>query len=484
MSERRWLPLDELKAPDHLLPTNKEMQSTRLPDEAAHPFLWAVRLPALDKLPGLATEITLAVLEDDAATDEGLIHGPWVEDAYENRDRLYHDAIAFVRGSSWRAGAAARVERTKWMARRLPKKEGRYSFGLPLVSLLVTEWSILRPFSDGARAQDYPEKQYNVLGKGHYVPAKEARAYLWAQYGLSLPLLAAYEQAHGGTRPTRQGALFPGLITPASSASALAFFGISGAGFADTRNPLMSPPFYAPKVQPYFLWKLQPASGFATNYVSLHDLAVLIGHIERGVFDFLKGRDSARLGPNNPALSCGIRFPTEKLVFGMIATDETDRAEVLYVDGPEIEPKATAPLPGGLKGNPLDTFHKLLRLRGEIGEITRKLLTVWERESEIRKDRSDLKPEARGLDGLDPFLQKQNAVAVVHERLLQEHAGLEAEGAKKSGEVRGLYRDLLRTLALRCKLPLGGCRSLLHVACNLSAGRKTGLCSDEPAALF
>jgi hypothetical protein len=454
------------------MPTPQEIRAAGLHDEAAHPFLWTVRLPALDKLPGLATDITLAVLEDDETTEEGNIHGPWVEDAYEDRDGLYRDAVAFMRGSSWRAGAAARVERTKWMAQRLPKKEGRYSFGLPLVSLLVTEWSILRPFSDGARAQDYPERQYNVLGRGDYVPAEEARAYLWRKYGLNLSLLAAYEQAQGGTMPNSLGNPLRGLITPASSASALAFFGISGAGIADTRNPLMSPPLYAPKVQPYFLRKLQRASVFATNYVSLHDLAVLIGHIERGLFDFIRGIAPRQLGPNNPALSCGICFPTEKLCFGMITTNETDRAEVLYVDGPEIEPKATAPLPGGLKGKPLDTYKKLLRLRGERGEIDVRLLMVWEHKSAIHEDLRQSKHEAPGLDGLDPFLQKQNAAALVNERLLQEQAGLEAEGAKKSGEVRGLYRDLLRTLAKDKERILEGSRQYAVAKANDEARDK------------
>jgi hypothetical protein len=385
----------------------------------------------------------------------------WAECPYENRDELYRDAIATVRGHRWRESGADKIERTKWIARKITPGDSRYSFGLSLVELRVTEWTWVESFETGL--DNERELTWNRVG--HYVPVDEARTLLWKRYGISLPLLSAYEEASEALIPTRHGDAWRGVITPASTVEALAYFGIRS-----SQNKLTGPPYYAPFIWQGSLWALKDALGFTADYITLNDLAVMIGHIERGVFDFLKGRDPAKLGPNNPGLSCGIRFPVDTT----LAT-----AQVLYVDGPEIEPK-TAPLPGGLKGKPLEAFHKLLRLRGEIGGINTNLMVLWERESELRKEVSHQEPppphvisdlnsaiqnqpvfadtvHSEGLleaqDGVEQFdlqaLHNQlfQERASLLNRLLQERVSLEAERAKKSEAVRGLYRDLLRTLA-------------------------------------
>jgi len=216
---------------------------------------------------------------------------------------------------------------------------------------------------------------------------------------------------------------------------------------------------YAPSLSSLYTSALYDAQGFTTDYVSLNDTAILVGQVERGLFDFLVGLDVRKLGPNKPALSCGIRFPTD-------ATAMT--AEVLYVDGPDIEPKALAPLPGNLKGKPLEAFRKLQRLRQTfwendiaIGENGREVRILQAQQRTVQEEGTTLTQGDTLLGtGLPPDPTKiigvgltEQASARLHQiideqnRRRKNYEALHDAQSKIATEARAVYRELLRTVA-------------------------------------
>ena len=71
----------------------------------------------------------------------------------------------------------------------------------------------------------------------------------------------------------------------------------------------------------------------------------------------LEGFDPRRYGPERPFLDVAVVYPD--------TTSGHDRGEVLFFDGPSLEPVARAPLPGGLRKKPLEDYRRILALQAE-----------------------------------------------------------------------------------------------------------------------
>ena len=426
----KYQPLDKLAVPNTQLPIMGNLEWMMLADETPHPILRVLRLPPLEKLPRVATQLRILI----PSQERNPYAYAWTECPYKSREDLFRDAVALTRGHRWQETGSERVERKKWIARRLPEKQGPYSFGLPVVQLYLTQWSHVELFDGRKRERNWVKPRI-----GHYVPAEATRAYLWEKYGLNLALLAAYEEAPE-TLPARFGDALPSIITPESAVKALVS--------TFSKGKLTRQAAYAPKISSLYLGELKHAPDFTAEYVSLNDVAILIGHIESGLFDFVKGHDPAKLNPSNPALSCGIRFE---------AGAALEMASVIFTDGPGLTPNATAPLPGGLKGKPLDTFRKLLRLRSEIGEARARLLGSADREMELRLEFGSYKAAyiaatpaeafADDANGKAEAIKAEQAASQELNRISQERLGLMEERTKKRVEARALYLDILRTVA-------------------------------------
>lgn len=249
-------------------------------------------------------------------------------------------------------------------------KPGRdRAFELPCVEIL----SITEEESRGESTK--------TVSSGLYVPASDTRAYLWKKYGLNLSALAGYQNATEGDRNTAPEP----LITPKSVEEALSYFGPQLEHTVTVDGEAYGPKRYAPtggdtpfedmtglKRPVNITLKSYTGKTQATintrnlvDYYALNDLAILIGHIHKQLFPFLKGVDVSRLGPNKPAL------PLCEISFSEPGAKEGETAEVAYFERDEILPINDTALPlRGLKGTAETALHTVFRLRAEIQKDT------------------------------------------------------------------------------------------------------------------
>ena len=345
--------------PSTLLATFTELLYTQTTNKPGHPFCRVLHLPHVSRLPAVATRLKIFTLGVEQTADDDFTH-VWVECERDSRQELYQDAIDIIRGNLTLVDHTPnKVERTKWVARQCPERQGSFSFNLSLVQVSITKWKVFR-FED-----DDPEQTWEAPRKGYYVPADEAHAFLWKKYGLNLLLLSLSLRATVTDPPQMLESVkaHPGWHSTAGSA--LEFFRLGASGGKPPVHPR-----YALDLPWSELWELDYAPGFDAAYFSLNMLAIIVGHVERGLLDCAKGRDVATFSAAKPLLLCGLRFSSP-------AT--SDEVSVIYTDGSDIEPKATVLLPGGLSGKPHEAFLRLLRLRKEISKVDHEITSVTQR---------------------------------------------------------------------------------------------------------
>jgi hypothetical protein len=333
-------------------------------------ILSSIRLPKIGDAEIRNTD-TRVVVQDLSRGDEDDVF-------YEHWNRLElppeeERALAgrIMRDRSYRPSPAQKVERTTTALRKARPKSHPDAFSLQVFEAVVSRrgWTSEAPFyqqtfdpeTDTVHTPDRWRHDH-IYSRGFYVRTADARAHLWKRYGLNILHLQAYEQAIGPNSGS--------LITTETSNKALEYFGKHPTG----RGLLARAAEYAPFLEPWEADAL-PHDPTGEDYTELNLLAVIIGHMERQLFDFLRGVDVSRLSHRNPTLPCGIDFNLP---------GQAEEAFVFVADGPSMEApsKNRNALPGGLEGANLQKLQRLHRLRSEIDAARREYGWLLEEQRE------------------------------------------------------------------------------------------------------